>query len=375
MTSNVFASAVVFSIPLVVAVFCFGMTLLDIGKAAHPVRRKIHLQAMAAYGLFAMCWLLVVSRLIFPVFHVRSLPVFIPAAMMAYVLLFRMIRTATDPGEGPRFPQAHFVAPAVMFAALVALWLALPSEHIAEVVHNAGSHSLDAYTVTAYIITGICIAYGIVYPVMSLVRIVRFRRARKAKSPHDKVLTRLFWAILLDMVMVPVPIFGMLLGMEPFIHGGYLWLIAVLPSRVVYIISCFDLLSGNYMVLEGEKPRSSSQTPPASRLERERVDRYIETKKPWLNPAFRITDMAEDLYSNRAYISAFINSEYGMNFSRFVNSFRLEEVRRLKAEARRMKQRVPMLQLILNAGFSSYRSYLRAKEAAGNGKGEAADEW
>ncbi len=74
--------------------------------------------------------------------------------------------------------------------------------------------------------------------------------------------------------------------------------------------------------------------------------------------------MAEDLFSNRAYVSAFINSEYGMNFNRFVNGFRLREVERLREEAKRKKHHVSALQLILNAGFSSYRSYMRAKETA-----------
>ncbi len=164
---------------------------------------------------------------------------------------------------------------------------------------------------------------------------------------------------------MPVPVFGLLLGIEPFAGAGLWLLLAVIPSRVIYAVACFDLLSDNYMVLPPEPvaaPRNDS--PPIHRLSRERIDHYIETRKPWLNPAFRIGDMAEDLFSNRAYVSAFINSEYGVNFSRFVNGYRLEEVERLREEARRKKQRVPMLQLILNAGFSSYRSYLRAKDAA-----------
>ena len=36
-----------------------------------------------------------------------------------------------------------------------------------------------------------------------------------------------------------------------------------------------------------------------------------DSRKPYLNPEFKITDMARDLVSNRTYISAFINREYG----------------------------------------------------------------
>ena len=67
-----------------------------------------------------------------------------------------------------------------------------------------------------------------------------------------------------------------------------------------------------------------------------------------------------------------------MNFNRFVNGYRLAEVKRLKEEANRKNQRVSMLQLILNAGFSSYRSYMRAKAALierdGDGDGDRPDD-
>ena len=60
-----------------------------------------------------------------------------------------------------------------------------------------------------------------------------------------------------------------------------------------------------------------------TQLGKERVEKYLEDKKPYLNPEFKITDMAKDLFSNRSYISAFINREYGMNFNRFINHYRL----------------------------------------------------
>ena len=39
--------------------------------------------------------------------------------------------------------------------------------------------------------------------------------------------------------------------------------------------------------------------------------------------------MAKDLFSNRTYISAFINREYEMNFNRFINNYRLKEVEKI----------------------------------------------
>ena len=76
--------------------------------------------------------------------------------------------------------------------------------------------------------------------------------------------------------------------------------------------------------------------------------------------------MARDLFSNRTYISAFINREYGVNFNRFINNYRLKEVERLQSEVVQRKQKISMLEIVIHAGFSNYRSYFRAKNMVKN---------
>jgi AraC-like DNA-binding protein len=369
MIDREFITAVVFSIPFVAAVVCFAITALDTPRVDHPARRRIHRQALWSYGIFSLCWLLIVARIAAPRLYVFVTPLFVPLVMAAYVLIYRMVRTATDEGDDRPLAREHFMVPALIFVVLGTVWMTEPMDLIVAAVDSSPNRNL-----AGFIIIGICFAYSMVYPAAALSRIARFRRRHRQRGcPHDRVLARLFRAIAIEMVVMPVPIFGMVLGLAPFTRWGWwVWIVAVLPSRVIYVISCLDMISGNYMVVETESPKPPVQPSavPSHRLGRERVDAYFDTKKPWLNPAYRISDMAEDLYSNRAYVSSFINSEYGMNFSRFVNGFRLREVERLKIEARQKKQHVPMLQLVLNAGFSSYRSYLRAKEHIQNPDGD-----
>lgn len=71
-------------------------------------------------------------------------------------------------------------------------------------------------------------------------------------------------------------------------------------------------------------------------------------------------------FSNRTYISAFINREYGVNFNRFINNYRLQEVERLQSEVAHRKQKTSMLEIVIHAGFSNYRSYFRAKNMVKN---------
>jgi AraC-like DNA-binding protein len=354
-------SAVAFSLPLIGALVCGCIAALDALKEKHPARLAISRQALWTYGFFAIFWSLLVTRMVFPEFHALTMPLLVTSIMTAYVMTFKMILSATDQGQARRFSREHFVLPALVLVVMGTLWVALPLSRLGAVSGISPIQSQAGYILRCSIL-GLCFAYSIAYPVAVLVRIVQFRRKQRNGGPHDKVLARLFWAVIVEMVVMPVPVFGMLLGLEFFERWGWWWILAVLPSRIIYVLGCFDLLSDNYMVIDEarlEQPPSASP----QRLGRERVDRYIETRRPWLNPDFRIGDMAQDLFSNRAYVSAFINSEYGVNFSRFVNGFRLEEVEKLKQEAKRKKQHVPMLQLVLNAGFSNYRSYLRAKHA------------
>ncbi len=76
--------------------------------------------------------------------------------------------------------------------------------------------------------------------------------------------------------------------------------------------------------------------------------------------------MSRDLFSNRTSISAFINREYGMNFNRFINNYRLKEVERLQLEAVQRKQKISLMEIVIHAGFSNYRSYFRAKNMVKN---------
>lgn len=98
-------------------------------------------------------------------------------------------------------------------------------------------------------------------------------------------------------------------------------------------------------------------------LGRQQVEKYLEDRKPYLNPEFKITDMARDLVSNRTYISAFINREYGVNFNRFINSYRLKEVERLHADAVQRKQKYlcwrlcSMRDLVITAAISGLRTW------------------
>jgi len=55
----------------------------------------------------------------------------------------------------------------------------------------------------------------------------------------------------------------------------------------------------------------------------ERMTRYMEDRKPFLSNTFSIGCMAQDLFTNKGYLSKAINLCTGLNFSQYVNRYRI----------------------------------------------------
>lgn len=56
---------------------------------------------------------------------------------------------------------------------------------------------------------------------------------------------------------------------------------------------------------------------------------YLETKEPYLNPDFKITQMVHDLNTNATYLSKSIKKNTNMNFNNLINYYRIEKVKEL----------------------------------------------
>ena len=82
---------------------------------------------------------------------------------------------------------------------------------------------------------------------------------------------------------------------------------------------------------------------------RQKLDRWMEEEKPYVNPAFQLSDLGAVLPMNRTYLSHFIKTEYGCTFYQFVNRYRVEEAKRLKLANPDLK----MDEVAARCGFSS----------------------
>ena len=101
---------------------------------------------------------------------------------------------------------------------------------------------------------------------------------------------------------------------------------------------------------------------------RAKLEQWMETEKPYLNPEFRLNDLRQVLPLNRTYLSQLINAEYGCTFYQFVTNYRIEEAKRLMKE----KPDLKMQDIAEQCGFSSPVVFSRifARET-----GETPSEW
>ena len=101
---------------------------------------------------------------------------------------------------------------------------------------------------------------------------------------------------------------------------------------------------------------------------RAKLEQWMETEKPYLNPEFRLNDLRQILPLNRTYLSQLINAEYDCTFYQFVTNYRIEEAKRLMKE----KPDLKMQDIAEQCGFSSPVVFSRifARET-----GETPSEW
>ena len=86
-----------------------------------------------------------------------------------------------------------------------------------------------------------------------------------------------------------------------------------------------------------------------------RICQLMETKRLYLNPNLKMTDIATALGTSRTIISNCINSQYGCTFKHFVNAYRVARAKELLHNQPDIK----IAEVCLASGFSSEASFYR----------------
>lgn len=293
---------------------------------------------------------------------------------------FLFIVTRIDGRE--RFSWWNYAFPAVLLAVWTVWSAFIPYDAKLDIIKTYGLNS-DRYG--AYILflvsrLPVMLAYCTGYTLWGAFRLWSYRRnIARISFPADKQPPRFDWLVLLvgmDILSIFTNVLAVYLP-EPQME------VMVVFTVIMYVFSlgvlCYNLMLGNYLLVpeiaarkEGvcELPTTSEEdgcekgmnaVPSWSvNIDRRRFEEYVKRKKPYLNPEFKITELANELGTNRTYVSMFIKTTYGTNFNGYFNGLRLDEFDRLIAEAER--DNYTKAQIAAEAGFGTYKSYMRARE-------------
>lgn len=115
----------------------------------------------------------------------------------------------------------------------------------------------------------------------------------------------------------------------------------------------------------------------------EKIMSIVIIQKKYRDPNYSAKDLAKDLKTNTRYLSAVVNSRFGMNYSSLINQYRIRDAMYILADKRYAYKNVEEVSVMV--GFSNrqsfyaafYRitgetpaSYRRRKEAESNADGE-----
>lgn len=355
--TQVVMQIILFSVPVCGALVC-ALLMLKLSKDKRsPLGQKVLNLAAFYYGASAVLWVSMIFFLQLPEWFVAINPLVVLLAMSIYVAYYHLIFAITKTSGNEKFPVGHYLLLIIIFCAMLVWALNVPFEEQLHMVktHGGWMKGRKFYYLLFVFIPFLQFVYNLAYAIMSLFRASHYRRAVVNYSAEEER-GSISWVYQLIVTMFLIsPLFVCIL-----LLSGNARIIAmvllVLFSIFKYTILAHNILFENFVLINqsGDDTPPVPDTKPASIRQ---LESYMERNKPYLKPKLKITDIIGDLGTNRTSLSVMINRYYGMNFCRYVNRFRLEELERLRADP--ANARLFEIDLVLMAGFSDWRSYQR----------------
>ena len=300
-------------------------------------------------GFFLYFYAPVASQLFLPVYALSVLSV--PTCL--YVYLYTLVRGVKNQ------PLAkHYIAPAVI-AVTIAVFKGLSDETFQEVIKTGLSMLRPAFSV--------------VYTAMTLYLLKQdYHKKRQSGKTRLIPTSRLLVLVLLTLIQLVNSIVLLFAGKEP--HPLTIAFAALLISILMAVL-LYNTICRKLDLFRAKKRPKNSIVPkrkkilkppviatPAVRLplSRRQFEQVLIKEKLYLDPNLTLASLCKWFDTNRTYLSSFINSAYGMNFSQYVNYYRLKELEWLQSLPANKDESLNTLSV--KAGFKNYFNYRRAMQ-------------
>ena len=340
---------IIFSIPIFTAITSvIIMTQMKYDRLSHSER--LAKKNLIVYFIFkSYLWFTFILYSFNQLLFLYFTPLFYLFYFMIQVLFYHFIYNLTKSEEEKHFPFYHYIIVVVLFI-LFQVWALVTSEGYKNYITDYSSFN-TMFSLLSEFMKILRVLYAVSYMVLSC-NLIYFASQKKGGK-------RVLWFYYAMFVYVITTLFSVsgFFGTLPNSYNELIALPVTLLEASLHLLLLYNIIHGNIFmkVFEVEKK---------DQLNKIKFEEYIHHRKPYLNPDFKITDLETVFYTNRSYISAFINNTYGINFNRLVNRHRLSEFEELTKKEEHQGKTIA--QRALMAGFGSYNNYLRAKQQESN---------
>jgi AraC-like DNA-binding protein len=344
--------------PMMSALLCFSLLSayrIHHGKDGRTGNRLLRIMT-AYYAAIAVNWASTVMYGFYPVQYVQVNMFCYLCLLLVPLFFYHLVYLLTGTGEGKPFPMQHYIFPPAVFAVFTVWSFFVPFDVQTEIVTSRGSiqPGYEAYSLFFSSRVEIRGVYNVLYVLLGLRRLILYRRVVGDYSA-DQGRTSMRWLYLLfilSLANTPLATFTLFIAKREMIVS-LLPLLFISLHVVQHAVLCYCMMTGDYVIIRPKRMDKVKEK--QSNLNRTSFEIWINKHKPYLNPELKITDLIYPLATNRTYLSKFINNEYGMNFSHYINTLRLKELDRLRKDP--ACANANKMELLLRAGFSSYSGY------------------
>lgn len=360
---------ILLSVPLYVSLICGLLHFRMLLKNDSPLGRKSLLLAVLAYMASTFGWLLLIFYATLPQVFIFLDSFLLLAFMAIHVIYYHFIFEMTKINKDEKFGKIHYFLPVLLSVSMLVWSLFIPFE-VRLSFTGPGSvyaEKYKLYSVFYSIMPVLFLVWNVVYALFGLQRIIRFRKIVVDYSADEQrtSFTWLYQFLLAMLATLPMTIIAITLP-----EGRILpfWLIISFIILLIFkdIVFAHNILLDNFVLIRPDADELQDDEATSDAFEQtkyeatQRLENYMHKNKPYLNPKLKITDMTRELATNRTTLSILINRTYGMNFSSYINRFRLGELDRIKKDP--AHAHLSEFEQVLIAGFSDYRGYKRVKQ-------------
>lgn len=320
------------------------------------------------------------------------------------LFFYRIIRYLTRLGQDEHFSKMHYLLPGILTVVMLTWSLFIPFDVQLKIVTGKAQVFPDGYEIFAHFYTIkplLRVIFGLTYYTLSIKVLMNYyNRATRNRTIKRQPAQWLFFLIGISLASLFSSVLPTFMPRGEILYSVWT-LIVALSITVQHVLLSYHIIRRDYSpyIIKAvankqpqtitstpeptkptEKPKEGTEEPKVEtekpteesidttrrrqytgKLNRKIFESFMRKEKPYLNPDYKMTNLVDDLDVNRTTLSEFVNRTYGMNFNRYLNRMRLEELRKLRALPANMGK--SMKSLADMAGFKDYRNYSRAATA------------